>query len=300
MTFAEKLAETAAIVEQRLETALKEEATTGTPERLLQAMQQAVLGGGKRFRPFLVVETTRLLGGPNQTAVDVAAALECIHCYSLVHDDLPAMDNDELRRGSPTVWKAYDDWTAILVGDSLQTLAFQILSTPTCHPDPSIRSELVLELARASGGGGMVGGQALDLVAERLKPEVRQTQIEIETLQQMKTGRLITFGLEAGAIIANATANQRRALKIFGDQIGLAFQLSDDLLDAEGDATIVGKAVAKDHDKGKATLVGLMGVDAAREELAKVEKDALAALSIFGDEADGLRQAAHFVVHRKS
>lgn len=227
MTFAKKLAETTAVVEQRLEMALNAEITAGTPDRLLSAMRHAVLGGGKRFRPFLVLETTRILGGPKHFAIEVAAALECIHAYSLVHDDLPAMDNDELRRGAPTVWKQFDEWTAILVGDSLQSLAFQLTASPACHDNDATRAALTVCLAKASGGAGMVGGQMLDLEAERLTPHQRPTQASIARLQAMKTGRLITFACEAGALISGASGKHREAMTTYGDHLGLAFQIAN-------------------------------------------------------------------------
>ncbi len=300
MTFAKKLADCAAIVEQRLDHVLNDERQNGTPERLLQAMRHAVLSGGKRVRPFLVLESTHLLGGDEKAALETAAALECLHCYSLVHDDLPAMDNDALRRGQPTVWTAYDEWTAILAGDALQALAFQMVTAPECHQDPEIRSKLALALAKASGGHGMVGGQALDLAAERLATTAANTVENIQHLQAMKTGQLIIFAAEAGAIIANASPEEHAALKTFGNNLGLAFQISDDLLDAEGDAEVVGKAVAKDDAQGKATLVSLLGLEAARERLAAAEAAALVALDIFDEKANTLRDVAKFVVQRRS
>ncbi len=300
MTFAEKLAETAAVVEQRLISTLNAEDAAGAPDRLIAAMRHGLLTGGKRFRPFLVVETTGLLGGTAEAAIEVGAALECIHAYSLVHDDLPVMDNDELRRGAPTVWKAFDEWTAILVGDALQALAFKLIASPECHNDPATRADLTVALAKASGAAGMVGGQALDLAAERGAPEAIPTRPDIERLQAMKTGRLITFACEAGAIIANAAPQHRQAMKTYGDHLGLAFQIADDLLDAEGDAEVVGKAVAKDEGRGKATLTGILGVAQARLELTRVEQTAIAALDGFGPQADILRDAARFVSHRKS
>ncbi|MGH1419708.1 MAG: polyprenyl synthetase family protein [Hyphomicrobiaceae bacterium] len=300
MTFAEKLAETTAVVEQRLEKALNAEADAGTPDRLLSAMRHALLLGGKRFRPFLVLETTRILGGNNKFSIEIAAAIECIHAYSLVHDDLPAMDNDELRRGVATVWKQYDEWTAILVGDALQSLAFQLIASPPSHNDSQTRTKLAVALAKASGGAGMVGGQMLDLDTERVSTQPTPTAEKIVHLQSMKTGRLITFSCQAGALISGANQAHHKAIVTYGDQLGLAFQIADDLLDAEGDAAVVGKAVAKDQDQGKATLVGILGVDRARAELARVEQAALTALDCFGSEANVLREAARFVVHRKS
>jgi farnesyl diphosphate synthase len=270
------------------------------PERLTAAMRHAVLGGGKRFRPFLVIEAAGLFGVSPQAALDTAASLECLHCYSLVHDDLPAMDNDDVRRGRPTVHKAYDDWTAILAGDGLLTMAFDILARPATHPSPAVRAELVLALARASGAGGMVGGQAFDLEADKLGQPPVPTAAHIRRLQAMKTGALITYAVEAGAILGLACQEERAALKTYGDHLGFAFQIADDLLDAEGDAATVGKAVRKDGDAGKATLVSLMGLDVARTKLAETEAAAIAALAPFGTRAGSLVAAARFVSTRQS
>jgi farnesyl diphosphate synthase len=263
-------------------------------------MRHAVLGGGKRFRPFLVIEAAALFGVDPSAALDTAASLECLHCYSLVHDDLPAMDNDDTRRGRPTVHRAFDDWTAILAGDALLTLAFDILARPATHPDPAVRADLVLALARASGGGGMVGGQAFDLEADKRGEPASPSVDHIRRLQAMKTGALITYAVEAGAILGGATALERSALKSYGDNLGFAFQIADDLLDAEGDAATVGKAVGKDGAAGKATLVSHLGLAAARTKLTDTERAAIAALAPFGDRAAILAAAAGFVVTRKS
>lgn len=270
------------------------------PGRLVAAMRHAVLGGGKRIRPFLVLESAALFDVPAARALDCAAALEFVHSYSLAHDDLPAMDNDEMRRGQPTVWKAFDEWTAILAGDALQTLAFEILARPAAHPDANVRTALVVALARASGAAGMAGGQALDLEADKLGIPSSPAIDHIRRLQGMKTGALLVFACEAGAILAGADTSHRDALRRYGMALGLAFQIADDLLDAEGDAATVGKAVAKDAAANKATLVSLMGLEAAREKLAATERDAIEALAPFGSRADVLRQAAAFVVSRKS
>jgi farnesyl diphosphate synthase len=271
-------------------------ADTKTPPRLTAAMNHAVLGGGKRFRPFLVIESARLFGAAADAALDVAAALECIHCYSLVHDDLPAMDNDELRRGRPTVWKAYDEWTAILAGDALLTLAFEILADKVAAP-PEVRVRLAAELAKASGPAGMVGGQMLDLEADKLGHHAGSTADHVRRLQSMKTGALIRYGCIAGPILAGRSADVA-ALARFGDDVGYAFQISDDLLDATGDVAVVGKAVGKDTAAGKATLVSLMGVDAARRALAVVEADAIAALAPYGPAAATLCAAARLMARR--
>lgn len=269
------------------------------PDRLTAAMEHAVLGGGKRFRPFLVIESAALFGLSAEAALDTAASLECLHCYSLVHDDLPAMDNDDLRRGRPTVHKLYDDWTAILAGDGLLTLAFDILARPSTHHDPAVRADLVLALARAAGAGGMVGGQALDLEADKLGIPAVATLDHIRRLQAMKTGALITFAVEAGAILGQASPHERSALKSYGDHLGFAFQIADDLLDVEGDMATVGKAVGKDLAAGKATLVTLLGIEAARAKLTQTQNAAISALAPFGDRGAVLAAAARFVATRQ-
>jgi farnesyl diphosphate synthase len=304
MTFAQRLEHTGELIDARLEVLLAEEIGAvgtqgGTSGRLARAIHHGVLGGGKRFRPFLVIESAALFGLPPEAALETAAAVECVHCYSLAHDDLPAMDNDVVRRGRATVWKAFDEWTAILAGDALLTLAFEILSRPATHADPLVRVELVSRLAKAAGAAGMVGGQSLDLEAEKLGLPAVPTLDHVRRLQAMKTGALIAFACEAGAILGGAACDEIAALKSFGDSLGLAFQIADDLLDAEGDAATVGKAVAKDAAAGKATLVSLGGLEAARAELIHVEKSALAALAPFGPRADILRDAARFAVNRK-
>lgn len=278
---------------------LSGEPSSAVPARLLEAMRHAVLGGGKRFRPFLVEQSAALFGVPAQAAAPAGCAIELIHCYSLAHDDLPAMDNDELRRGRPTVWKAFDDWTAILAGDALQALAFELVSEPASHPDADVRADLIRALAVASGGAGMVGGQALDLGAERISGDAVSDLTGVRRLQSMKTGALIVFACEAGAILAKATMADRQALRTFGDRLGYAFQIADDLLDVEGDVETVGKAVAKDNDAGKATLVSIMGVDEARKALLQTRDEAKEALAVFKERADVLRQAADFVVFRR-
>lgn len=299
MMFNQRLTAAASAVEARL-TEILAEGTGDVPVRLAEAARHAVLGGGKRFRPFLVIESAALFDVPPARAVETAAALECIHCYSLVHDDLPAMDNDEMRRGRPTVWKAFDDWTAILAGDALLTLAFEIIARPETHPDPAVRSELTLALARASGRAGMVGGQALDLQADKLGEPRLPSLDHIRRLQAMKTGALIRFATEAGAVLAGAGPAERSALANFGDHLGFAFQIADDLLDVEGDSATVGKATGKDAAAGKATLVSSMGIAVARQKLAEVEAAAIASLQIFGPRADVLAQAAQFVVQRRN
>ncbi|HJZ43070.1 MAG TPA: farnesyl diphosphate synthase [Hyphomicrobiaceae bacterium] len=298
MTFKQRLAQAATMVEERLAAFLDAAATGGAPARLVEAMRHATLGGGKRFRPFLVVECAGLFGVPPRAALQTAAALECVHCYSLVHDDLPAMDGDDWRRGKPTVHKAYDEWTAILAGDALLTIAFAQLAGPETHPDAAVRTELISRLAEASGAGGMAGGQCLDLEFDKLGLPARPAQPHVEQLQAMKTGALIRFACEAGAILGRADAETRRALARYGDCLGLAFQIADDLLDIEGEPAAMGKAARK--DERKATLVAVIGAEAAKQRLAALEADAIAALTRFGAEADGLREAAAFVVRRQS
>lgn len=266
------------------------------PERLLAAMRHGVLNGGKRLRPFLVIESAALFGQHGDAVLRVASALECIHCYSLVHDDLPAMDNDDMRRGQPTVHKAFDEAAAILAGDSLLTYAFDIVASDETDLPASIRIELVSALARASGIGGMAGGQALDLMAEDNKPD----ETGIITLQAMKTGALIRFACEAGAIIAGASREDRERMAEFGSAIGLAFQLADDLLDVTADAAIMGKATGKDAAAGKATLVALHGIDWTRKQLSGLVAQAESLLEPFGDDAVILKQAARFIAERQS
>jgi farnesyl diphosphate synthase len=271
------------------------------PPRLLAAMRHAVLGGGKRLRPFLVVETASLFGTARDCALLAGAALEFVHCYSLVHDDLPAMDDDDLRRGRPTVHKAFDEATAILAGDALLTLAFDCMARREVHADAAVRIELVLELARASGLGGMAGGQMLDLAAEgRFEAKRAQSQREIETLQAMKTGALIRFGCRAGAILGKADAKARANIERYGDAIGQAFQIADDLLDVEGDTATLGKAAGKDAAAGKETLVSALGIAGARERLHALVMRADEALASFGGKADTLRAAAHFIADRRT
>jgi farnesyl diphosphate synthase len=266
------------------------------PPRLLAAMRHGVLNGGKRLRPFLVLESAALFSADGQAALRVAAALECVHCYSLIHDDLPAMDDDDLRRGQPTVHKAFDEATAILAGDSLLTCAFDIIAAPETELRNDRKVELVLALARAAGLGGMAGGQALDLAAESEKPD----ETGIVTLQAMKTGALIRFACEAGAIIGKAPAAERERLAEFGSAVGLAFQLADDLLDLTGDATSVGKATGKDAGRGKATLASLNGLDWTVRQLAGLVDQASDLLAPFGTRADLLREAARFVAERRN
>jgi len=266
------------------------------PQPLLAAMRHGLLNGGKRLRPFLVMESAALLGGDPAAALRVGAALECVHSYSLVHDDLPAMDDDDLRRGQPTVHIAHGEANAILAGDSLLTLAFDIIAAPETRLPDRQKTELVLSLARASGIGGMAGGQALDLAAEGSTLD----EAGITTLQAMKTGALIRFACEAGAIIAGSADAQRQLMRQYGEKIGLAFQLADDLLDLTADAQTMGKATGKDAARGKGTLVSLRGQAWAQAELARLVADAETLLSPFGDRAAILIEAARFIANRRS
>jgi farnesyl diphosphate synthase len=273
------------------------------PARLLAAMRHAALGGGKRLRPFLLVEAARACGRDEAGVLRAAAAVEMIHGYSLVHDDLPAMDDDDLRRGRPTVHRAFDEATAILAGDALLTLAFDTLADPATHPDAAIRADLVLRLARASGLGGMVGGQMLDLAAEgRWSEEGRRPTLsdaEIRRLQSMKTGALLRWPLEAGAVLAGAEADEVARLGRFGAIVGLAFQIADDLLDVESSAAALGKATGKDAAHGKGTLVALHGAAAMHAELDRLVEAAAAELAPWGDRAEVLIAAARFVADRQ-
>jgi farnesyl diphosphate synthase len=263
-------------------------------------MRHAVLGGGKRFRPFLVLETARMLGGSRRAALDVAAAIELVHCYSLVHDDLPAMDADRTRRGQPTVWVAFDEWTAILAGDALLTLAFEAVTEAAGELGGAATVAITRELARAAGPAGMVGGQMLDMTMERLDPVARANPEAIKAMQRLKTGALIRAACVCGALLSSTAPAELDRLGRFGDLLGLAFQISDDLLDATGDAAIVGKATAKDAAAGKGTLVAAFGVDGARARLAEVEAEAIATLAPYGSLADPLVGAVRMMSTRQA
>lgn len=269
---------------------------TTRPATLVAAMRHGVLNGGKRMRPALVIEAAALCGGDRDTALHVAAALECVHCYSLVHDDLPAMDDDDLRRGQPTVHKAFDEATAILAGDSLLTLAFDIIAAMPGDLDAALRIRLVSMLARAAGVGGMAGGQALDLAAEREAPD----EAGIVTLQAMKTGALIRFATEAGAVLSGASPATIARLARFGAIIGLAFQLRDDMLDLIADSETMGKATGKDEGRGKGTLVSLHGLDWAARRLADLVAEAETLLTPHGADAAMLIELARYVAERNN
>jgi farnesyl diphosphate synthase len=284
------LGSAASATEARLDELLPE---TGPAERLIKAMRYAALGPGKRLRPFLVIESAKLFDVPQDRALAVGAALECLHCYSLVHDDLPAMDDDDLRRGRPTLHRAFDEATAILAGDALLTFAFEILSRPDIHPEAEVRVKLIGELARAAGKDGMAGGQMLDLQAE----DGRNLGLDaVLTLQGMKTGALFRFACMAGAILGGADP---APLDAYGRAIGLAFQIADDLLDVSSSAAALGKATQKDQARGKATFVDLLGEAGARRRANTLVADADAALEPFGDRADMLRATARFIVGRR-
>ncbi len=269
---------------------------TARPERLMAAMRHGVLNGGKRMRPFFVLEASRLFDGPADAALRVAAALECVHCYSLVHDDLPAMDDDDTRRGQPTVHKAFDEATAILAGDALLTYAFDIIADDATVLPAETKLALTLKLARASGLGGMAGGQMLDLRAEKETPD----EPGIVTLQAMKTGALIRFACEAGPLVAGAAKEDVERLADYGRKIGLAFQLADDLLDLTSDSATLGKAAGKDAAKGKGTLPALHGIEWTRKRVAGLIDEAHALLSPYGTKADVLKAAARYVADRKN
>jgi farnesyl diphosphate synthase len=262
--------------------------------RLYEAMRYASIGGGKRMRPLLVVAACSLFHVDRGRALRVGLAVECIHVYSLVHDDLPCMDDDDLRRGKPTLHKAYDECTAVLAGDSLHALAFEVLADEATHEDPFVRAELIAELARASGPSGMAGGQMMDLMAERTNLDLAA----VTRLQQLKTGALIGFCLEAGGIMGRIPVEGRRPLRGYARDVGLAFQIADDLLDAEGEEAKTGKRVGKDGAKGKETFVSLLGADRARQQANLLVAQAIEHLQSFGAEADLLREIARFAVER--
>lgn len=261
---------------------------------LYEAMRHAAVAGGKRLRPLLVRAAGDLFHVDRSLTLRVGAAVEAMHVYSLIHDDLPCMDDDDIRRGKPTVHKAFDEATAVLAGDSLHALAFEWLCDPVTSADPFVRAELCCELARAAGPAGMAGGQMMDLAAETSNFDLPT----VTRLQQLKTGALIAFSVEAGAILARIPAEGRRPLRGYARDIGLAFQIADDIMDVEGDETLAGKALHKDDAAGKATFVTLMGIERAREQAGLLVEQAIAHLGGFGEEAALLRAIAHYVVER--
>ena len=268
----------------------------GLEARVVEAMRYAAIAPGKRLRPFLVLASARLFSVAERSALQVAAAIELVHSYSLVHDDLPAMDNSDLRRGRPTCHKEFDEATAVLAGDGLLTLAFEILAQRDTHGDPGVRCELVSALAQAAGAAGMVGGQMMDLIAENRRLDIGA----ITRLQRLKTGALIAFSCEAGAILGKASMEMRLALRGYAHDLGLAFQIADDLLDVEGSAGETGKPVGQDAAAGKATFVSILGIGRARDQAELLIRQAVAHLDLFEERADLLRQAARFVVDRRT
>ncbi len=289
------LSETVQLTDSSLEKLIG--APQGLEARVFDAMRYAALAPGKRLRPFLVLASAQLFSVARRSALQAACAIEMVHAYSLVHDDLPAMDNSDLRRGRPTCHKAFDDATAVLAGDGLLTMAFEVLAQPDTHGDPAVRCELVAALAQAAGSNGMVGGQMIDLLAEH------QTDLDIGAitrLQRLKTGALIAFACEAGAILGKAPQEARLALRGYAHDLGLAFQIADDLLDVEGTTDATGKPVGADAAAGKVTFVSILGAERARAQANLLVGQAIAHLEPFEERADLLRQAASFVVERRT
>jgi farnesyl diphosphate synthase len=293
-SFAEALAGAAKLTDAALDRLIA--VPRGLEARVFEAMRYAALAPGKRLRPFLVLASARLFGVSERGALQVAAAIELVHSYSLVHDDLPAMDDSDLRRGRATCHKAFDEATAVLAGDGLLTLAFEVLAHPDTHGDAAVRCELVSTLAQAAGASGMVGGQMIDLIAENRSLDIGA----ITRLQRLKTGALIAFACESGAVLAKASTEVRLALRGYAHDLGLAFQIADDLLDVEGSAGETGKPVGQDVAAGKATFVSILGVERARDQAELLVRQAVAHLDLFEQRADLLRQAARFVIDRRT
>lgn len=287
------MAQTAALLADSITELLPE--SDRAEAKLFAAMRYGCLGGGKRLRPLLVMQSAQLFGVAKSRAVRVATAVEFIHCYSLIHDDLPAMDNSDLRRGQPTAHKQFDEATAILAGDALLTMGFEVLADPATHEDPNVRCQLVTALATAAGANGMVGGQMLDLVGEKANFDAAG----ITRLQRMKTGELIAFSCEAGAILGRASPPQRQALRAYAHDLGLAFQMADDILDAAGTEGDTGKSVGQDAAAGKSTFVSILGLDQARAQAEMLSHQAAKHLDVFGERAGILRQLARYVVERR-
>ena len=292
--FPEALAQAASLTDSALDQLLV--VPPDLEARVYEAMRYSALAPGKRLRPFLVLAGARMFGIARRCALQVAAAIEMVHAYSLVHDDLPAMDDSDLRRGRPTCHKEFDEATAVLAGDGLLTAAFEVLAHPDTHIDPAVRCELVTAIAVAAGAAGMVGGQMIDLIAERQALDIGA----ITRLQRMKTGALIAFACEAGAILAKAPAEPRIALRGYAHDLGLAFQIADDLLDVEGSAAETGKPVGADAAAGKATFVSILGIGRARAQAELLIRQAVAHLDLFGGRAELLREAARFVISRRT
>ncbi|MEM8793350.1 MAG: polyprenyl synthetase family protein [Pseudomonadota bacterium] len=296
--FATALVEAATRAERALEHCLPPAEGSPGEMELNAAMRYAVLGGGKRLRAFLCMEVTQVFGADPVGADRAAASVECLHAYSLVHDDMPCMDDDDLRRGKPTVHKKWDDATAILAGDGLQTLAFEIVADPATHPDAAVRAQLCLRLAQASGPAGMVGGQAFDLAAETASNPFGAD--DVRKLQAMKTGALISYAAEAGAILGQAGPGDIANIRAYADALGEAFQIADDLLDVTGTEEETGKRVGKDASAGKATFVDILGIHGARARAEELVAEAAEALVPYGSKAEMLNHAARFVVDRRS
>lgn len=288
------MAETAIEVGQMLDRLLPK--PVGDEARLFEAMRYAGLNGGKRLRPFLVINSAKLFGVAADAALRVAAAIECVHCYSLVHDDLPAMDDDDTRRGKPTVHVQFDEATAILAGDALLTLAFEILSSAETHADPQIRCNLVAAVAKAAGARGMVGGQMLDMIAAEASFDIGG----VTRLQRLKTGEMFAVACEAGAVLGRADTARHHALHAYAHDMGLAFQIADDLLDVEGREEEAGKRLGKDDEAGKGTFVATLGTERARAQAHMLADQAIRHLEPFDGRADNLRRVAHYVVRRRA
>lgn len=288
-----RLKETAERVETALDGLLPKE--QGSETRLLGAIRYAALGGGKRLRPFFLIEAGRIFDADEGSLLRAACAIECVHTYSLVHDDLPAMDDDDLRRGRPTLHREYDEATAILAGDALLTFAFELMAEPATHPDPQMRCKLITGLAKASGAHGMVAGQAADMAGADIGSDL----IAVTRMNRLKTGALINFAVDAGALIGTASEAEKTALSRYAHDVGLAFQMRDDLLDAEGVVRDTGKAVGKDKDRGKVNFVTVLGADATRERIDMLANQAKAHLALFGSRARILLDAVDFIVERR-
>jgi farnesyl diphosphate synthase len=288
----DSLTQIAADIDQEFDALLK--LPGDARDRLYAAMRHAAIGGGKRLRPLLVTATAALFHVDRAVAVRVGTAVEAIHVYSLVHDDLPCMDDDDMRRGKPTVHRAFDDATAVLAGDSLHALAFEILASPQTHPDPFVRGELVSTLALASGPEGMAGGQMMDIEAENATFDLQT----VMRLQALKTGALIAASVEMGAILGHIPPEGRTHLRGYARDIGLAFQIADDILDVEGDPELAGKALQKDADAGKGTFVSLMGLERAKQQAEMLVAQANEHLSCYGSEANLLRAIANYITER--
>jgi farnesyl diphosphate synthase len=288
-----RLAEAADRIEAALDGLLPR--TAGPESRLLSAMRYAALGGGKRLRPFFTLEAGRLFDADDNALMRAAVAIECVHTYSLVHDDLPCMDDDDLRRGRPTVHRQFDEATAVLAGDALLTFAFELLADPATHRDPQMRSLLIIGLARAAGPLGMVAGQAADMAGEDIGSDL----IAVTRMNRLKTGALINFSVDAGAMIGCASEAEKLALSRYAHDVGLAFQMVDDLLDAEGVVRDTGKAVRKDGARGKVNFVTVLGVGATRERVGMLAEQAKRHLALFGPRARILVDAVDFIVERR-